>query len=429
MLADFAKIGSLPTDTAEEALRKEILVLTSGLISTLATVWVVTYWMFGLIVSALIPFTYQIVSAVNLAVFARTKRYRLFRLCQLGLSLVLPLLLQFSLGGFVPSSGVVLWSFTAPLGALLFIGRREALPWFIVFIIVVGVAAVLDPLPATYTADLPDTIIILLFVLNVLGVTGTSYILLQYFVRERERYAAALAVEQERSERLLLNVLPAPIAERLKSGESPIADGASEVGVLFADIVEFTPMTEAMVPDDVVRMLDRIFTTFDALAVRYRLEKIKTVGDAYMAASGLLEPNPRHVEDIAMMALAMQNEVARISNGSPISLRIGIDIGPVVAGVIGESRFIFDLWGDTVNTASRMESHGLPGCIQVTERAYRHLREKFLLKVRGDIEVKGKGLMKTYLLLKAQEAASTRATNSSSTYLEQGSSRGEAPRP
>ena len=394
-LARLARIGALPTDSADEALRKEILVLSASLITTLAVVWVATYWALGLHLAAAIPFAYQVVSIINLTVFAKTKRYRVFRICELALSLLLPFLLQLSLGGFVPSSGVILWAFTAPLGALLFYGRREAVPWFIAFALTVAIAGALDPVLNNRTADIPRAINITFFVLNCLGVTGTCYVLLQYFVNERERYAAALALEQERSERLLLNVLPEQIAQRLKSGESLIADGAEEVGVLFADIAGFTPMTESMPPEDVVRMLDEIFSRFDELAAENRLEKIKTIGDAYMVASGLLERDPSHAENLARMALAMRDEIARRDS---LTLRIGIDIGPVVAGVIGRSKFIYDLWGDTVNTASRMESHGLPGAIHVTERAAARLSNSFDFEDRGEIDVKGKGCMHTYVL-------------------------------
>jgi guanylate cyclase len=390
-----ATIGALPTDTPDEALRKETLVLAASLITTLAVVWVVTYWTLGLYLSAAIPFSYQVVSVINLIVFARTKRYRFFRVSALGLSLVLPLLLQLSLGGFVPSSGVVLWSFTAPLGALLFSGRREAVRWFAAFLVVIALAGALDPLLANKTDEIPRAIIIVFFVLNTLGVTGTCYALLHYFVQQRDRAAEIIAFERERSERLLLNVLPEPIAERLKAGESVIADASSEVGVLFADIADFTPRSETMSPDDVVRLLNDVFTAFDGLAASHGVEKIKTIGDAYMAASGLLEPTPRHVEDLADLALAMQDEARRLGT---IRLRIGIDIGPVVAGVIGRRKFSYDLWGDTVNTASRMESHGIPDAIQVTERAYRRLAGSFAFEERGLIEVKGKGPMRAYLL-------------------------------
>ena len=399
ILSRFARLGALPSDTPDEALRKEILVLSAGVISALAIVWVVTYWALGLYVSAAIPFAYQVVSVLNLLVFARTKRYRFFRMCELGLSLLLPFLLQLSLGGFLPSSGVILWSFTAAVGALLFAERGQAIRWFIAFLVTVGLAGALDPLLAN-EADIPRAIVIIFFVANVLGVTGTCYLLLQYFVRERERYAEALAVERERSERLLLNVLPEEIATRLKSGEPTIADRVPDVGVLFADIVDFTPMSEAMTPDEVVQKLNGVFSAFDELAQHHGLEKIKTIGDAYMVASGLLEPRPGHVADIARMALAMQKECARHGSHG-MTLRIGIDVGPVVAGVIGRSRFIYDLWGDTVNTASRMESHGVPGGIQVTERAHRRLADAFLFEERGEIEVKGKGRMRTYLLAAA----------------------------
>jgi guanylate cyclase len=389
-----AQIGVLAADSAEEALRKETLVLFVAVTGLLSFVWVGTYAALGLYLSAAIPFAYQVVSAVNLAVYARTKRYRFFRACELSLALVLPFLLQLSLGGFFPSSGVVMWSFSAPLGALLFSNREAAARWFVAFLFVIALSAALEPLLST-SADVPHAISVTLFALNILGVTATSYLLLHYFVRERDRAGALIVAERERSERLLLNVLPEPIAERLKSGESPIADRASDVGVLFADIAGFTPLAETMPPDELVRLLDDIFTRFDHLVAGHRVEKIKTIGDAYMAASGLLGEDAGGVEDLAALALDMQ-EVMR--DKPPLALRIGIDVGPVVAGVIGQRKFIYDLWGDTVNTAGRMESHGIPDAIHVTERAYLRLASAFIFETRGEVEVKGKGPMSTYLL-------------------------------
>ena len=220
ILSRFARIGGLPGDTPDEALRKETLVLSAGVISTLAVVWVATYWALGLYVSALIPFAYQFVSVLNLVTFARTKRYRFFRMCELGLSLLLPFLLQLSLGGFLPSSGVILWSFTAPVGALLFAGRGQAVRWFVAFLVTVGLAGALDPLLANETDAIPSALITTFFVANVLGVTGTCYLLMQYFVRQRERYADALALERERSERLLLNVLPEENRRKAQGGRT-----------------------------------------------------------------------------------------------------------------------------------------------------------------------------------------------------------------
>jgi class 3 adenylate cyclase len=225
----------------------------------------------------------------------------------------------------------------------------------------------------------------------------TAVLLLGEAIRSRR----ALAAERERSERLLLNVLPAPIAERLKQREDVIADGFPDATVLFADLVDFTRYSQRIAPVEVVAALDDLFTAFDGIAERQGLEKIKTVGDAYMVAGGLPEPRPHHAEAVAEMALAIRDEVARHAgpDGRPLQVRIGIDTGPVVAGVIGRRKFIYDLWGDTVNTASRMESHGVPGCIQVTDRTYRRLRDGYRFQRRGPIDVKGKGEMVTWFLL------------------------------
>jgi class 3 adenylate cyclase len=225
----------------------------------------------------------------------------------------------------------------------------------------------------------------------------TAVLLLGEAVRGRR----ALAVEQDRSERLLLNVLPSPIAARLKQGEAVIADRFPEVTVLFVDLVDFTQSSDRSTPERVVQVLDDLFTAFDRLAERHGLEKIKTIGDAYMAVGGLPAPRPDHAEAVAEMALAVREEVPRHldPSGQPLALRIGIDTGPVVAGVIGTTKFSYDLWGDTVNTASRMESQGVVGCIQVTERTYRRLRDRYRFERRGPIQVKGKGELVTWFLL------------------------------
>jgi PAS domain S-box-containing protein len=210
----------------------------------------------------------------------------------------------------------------------------------------------------------------------------------------------ALRVQQEQSERLLLNILPEEIANRLKRGDSTIADTFADVTVLFADIVGFTQLSSRVSPTELVALLNDIFSTFDNLAERHGLEKIKTIGDAYMVVGGLPIACLDHAEKIAEMALDMQEAIAEFSkiHNQHFSIRIGINTGPVVAGVIGIKKFIYDLWGDTVNTASRMESHSKPGCIQVTSTTYHRLQEKYIFESRGAIEIKGKGLMNTYLL-------------------------------
>jgi class 3 adenylate cyclase/energy-converting hydrogenase Eha subunit E len=210
-----------------------------------------------------------------------------------------------------------------------------------------------------------------------------------------------VAEERERSERLLLNILPALIAERLKASEDAIAEHSDGVTVLFADIVDFTPLSARKTPQELVELLNRIFSGFDALADAHGLEKIKTIGDAYMAVAGLPKSWPDHAPRAARMALAMLDATARVAaeTGEKLALRIGLHSGPVVAGVIGRRKFTYDLWGDTVNTASRMESHGVPGSIHCSEATATLLRGAFQLQARGAMEIKGKGEMRTFLVL------------------------------
>jgi class 3 adenylate cyclase len=232
-------------------------------------------------------------------------------------------------------------------------------------------------------------------------VSTTVYLLLRYFMGERERFLDALRVEQERSERLLLNVLPATIARGLKDTPGVIADGFEAVTVLFADIVGFTAFAQTQPPMEVVAVLNRLFSGFDELADRHGLEKIKTIGDAYMVVAGLPVPRPDHHAAIAEMALDMCDEVDRFRRQTSVELaiRVGIDSGPVVAGVIGQRKFSYDVWGDTVNMASRMETHGVASGIQVTHHVYERLRERYEFRERGTVEIKGKGPTTTYLLI------------------------------
>ena len=223
---------------------------------------------------------------------------------------------------------------------------------------------------------------------------------IQRYARREFVQRQRLAEEQKKTEQLLLNVLPEVIADRLKMSGEPIADSFSECSVLFADVVGFTEMSSQLSPERLVSMLNVIFTTYDELAEHHRLEKIKTIGDAYMVVGGVPQSLAEHTNAMAEMALDMQREMGRLNREHDwdLSIRVGIASGPVVAGVIGQKKFTYDLWGDTVNTASRMESHGVPGTIQVTESVYEGLRDAYEFEKRGAIEVKGKGRMQTYFL-------------------------------
>ncbi|MEQ8958364.1 MAG: adenylate/guanylate cyclase domain-containing protein [Coleofasciculus sp. C2-GNP5-27] len=238
-----------------------------------------------------------------------------------------------------------------------------------------------------------------LLVANLLGMFANYWG--EFYIRKDFLQDRLLAQEREKSERLLLNVLPLPIAEKLKEKPTIIADSFAEATILFADIVGFTQLSARISATELVELLNNVFSKFDQIAERYGLEKIKTIGDAYMVVGGLPTPREDHAEAVAEMALDMQQEMAQfnLDNTEPLSLRIGIHTGSVVAGVIGLKKFIYDLWGDAVNTASRMESHGLANCIQVSQATYELLQPKYQLKKRGVIQVKGKGEMVTYILI------------------------------
>lgn len=243
-----------------------------------------------------------------------------------------------------------------------------------------------------------------IFTLGVIGtlaarqneIQGRLAFLARRVIREQ---MAALEAERQRSESLLLNILPKKIADRLKKGVT-IADRFPSATVLFSDIVGFTELSARLEPDEIVRRLDEVFSEFDTIADNLGLEKIKTIGDAYMAVGGVPASRADHAEAVCDMALAMRDCLARIAEkiGEPVQVRIGVHTGPLVGGVIGKKKFIYDVWGDTVNTASRMESHGIPGAIQVSEATYAAVKNDFDFDPRGAITVKGKGEMQTYLL-------------------------------
>lgn len=335
---------------------------------------------------------------------ALNRRFPPFRLTQLTLILLLPFLLMLALGGFEASSAVVLWSLLCPFGALLFSEPRGAPRWLVAFLAVVALGAVLEPYLRTDNA-LPEAVRFLFFVLNIATVSTVAFVLLFYFAVQRE-------IALGKADGLLLNILPRAIAEKLKSESGIIADHFESASILFADVVDFTPLSAALGPKEVVGLLDGVFSHFDGLAEKHGLEKIKTIGDCYMVAAGVPEPRPDHARALALLALEMRDYCGGIvtPRGSPLDLRIGINSGPVVAGVIGRRKFIYDLWGDGVNTASRMESQGTPGTIQITAATGALLEDEFTCQRRGTIQVKGKGEMETWYLVGRRDVPSRSPT-------------------
>lgn len=377
----------------------------------LAESLICVFWIFtlsslgdGYALMAAVPYVYIVISYASLLVFYRLKRFDYFTFTQLVMLLVMPFFMQWVIGGFEASSGVAIWGILSPVGALMILGTRQSTPWFCLFLALTAVSWQLNSLFASSALPIPAHTKDIFFGMNLSGVATILYVVMRYFQSQKERVLQALAIEQGRSEKLLLNILPQSIADRLKASDLRIADSHEAVTVLFADLVDFTGISADMPPAELVDLLNQVFSKFDQLTEKYNLEKIKTIGDAYMVVGGVPNARVDHAEAVAAMALEMQAVLADTAakTGKNLMMRIGINSGPVVAGVIGSIKFSYDLWGDTVNVASRMEHYGLPGIIQVTGATYKLLQHLYIFEARGTIEVKGKGGVEAYILKSKQ---------------------------
>jgi guanylate cyclase len=312
-------------------------------------------------------------------------------------ALVGQLVTTLSLGDLVHSAGLLLWGLAYPVAsASLFIPVRRAIPLYAFY---GGNAIVATLLVRHDRSSLPDIAERILLAINVIGLSAFLVAVIAQFVNQRNTAHRLLAEEQRRGRALLLSILPEAIADELSRAPRVIAEQFDSVSVLFADVVGFTPMSAAMQPAELVELLDDVFARFDQLVDEAGLEKIKTIGDCYMVASGIPLPRDDHATALVNLALRMQ-AVTRTEEfcGRRLVLRIGINSGPVVAGVIGRRKFSYDLWGDVVNTASRMESHGVPGEVQLTETTYELIADRFHCAARGSIEIRGKGALPVWLV-------------------------------
>ena len=393
-------VGAHPDDDADLRARKALLVLISVLILPIAALWGVLYLAFGSPVGV-VPLVYFAILLAAIAVFSRTRDFPwLLRVGQVDI-LLAPTLAMIPLGGFVNSGGVGLWGILAPLGALVFSEVGSAARWYVAYLVVFLGSGIAGEVIGPIWPPLPDWFTTAMLALNI-AVGGTIvFTLLAVFASQRRDALASLRQEQAKAENLLLNILPRSIAERLKAQAQPIADQVGSASILFADVVDFTPWSERLPPAAVVGYLDHLFSHFDELAERYGLEKIKTIGDCYMVAAGVPAARADHARALALMALDMVDAM-HSDDGVGLELRVGINSGPVVAGVIGRKRFLYDLWGDAVNTASRMESHGTPGRIQITRATYELIADEFECESRGTIAVKGKGEVEAWYLIRAR---------------------------
>jgi adenylate cyclase len=419
-------VGADPRDDEDLRARKALLVLISALILPVAALWGALYLAFGSPVGV-VPLVYFGVLLGAIAVFSRTRDFPwLLRVGQVDI-LLAPTLSMIPLGGFLASGGVGLWGILAPLGALVFGDLGSAARWYVAYLVVFLGSGFAGEVIGPIWAPLPGWFTSTMLALNIAVGGAIVFTLLAVFAGQRRDALAALRQEQAKAESLLLNILPRSIADKLKAEAQPIADQFGSTSILFADVVDFTVWSERLHPAAVVGYLDHLFSHFDELAERYGLEKIKTIGDCYMVAAGVPTPRPDHARALAFMALDML-EAMRADDEVPhlgLELRVGINSGPVVAGVIGRKRFLYDLWGDAVNTASRMESHGTPGRIQITRATYELLADEFECEPRGTIAVKGKGQVEAWYLIRPRDDRASDGTDGvrEPTLAEQGHAR------
>jgi adenylate cyclase len=392
LLAWLDDIGADPNDDLETRRRKALLVYLAVLILPISLVWGVLYLALGA-PSGVVAFAYMAISVVSIGLFARTGNFELLLSIQLVDITLAPTLSMWPTGGFLSSGAVGLWGILGPLGALVFGSVRSSIRWFALFAVAFLAAGIageltggLSPLPRWFSSTM--------LALNAVVGGAVVFTLLAVFAQQRQD-------AQDRAENLLLNILPRSIADKLKARPQRIADQFSSASILFADVADFTPMAQHHSPVAVVEMLDQLFGHFDELAERHDLEKIKTIGDCYMAAAGIPSPRPDHARAVALMALDMLDAVRTQGAMGKLGfeLRIGINSGPVVAGVIGRKRFLYDLWGDAVNTAGRMQTEGTPGRIQITRSTYELLKDEFVCEPRGTVPIRGKGEMETWYLV------------------------------
>jgi len=383
-----------PADTVEIRIEKQTVLLVAGSCCLAGLVWSLMYLViFGPGLIAFWPFLFVVIMGIALAISHVRRNHLIAAYAQIICIIYISSLLQWTIGDVFASGIVIIWAFIGPLTALLFFSFRRASVWLLLFLVNVAITVSFNDFFAARGQEVSEGTQLFLFYTNLTFAATVVFVFSGYFVH-------SALLEREKANALLLNVLPKEIAPILKSGQKTIADHHDSVSVLFADIVGSTPLFADLPPAEAVDWLNECFSRFDRLVEKYGLEKIRTVGDNYMIAAGAPSYRPDHAPAIAQLALDMVAECRKMQprNGKHMMFRVGIHSGPLVAGVIGTTKFHYDVWGDTVNIASRMESHGEAGRVHISRATYELLGDGFHCTPRGIIPIKGKGEMETWFL-------------------------------
>lgn len=382
-----------PGDAAEFKAAMTHMVGTMLIGAPLLLAWAFVYLYFAEIGTAIVATGYAIILVGLLALISvRRMRGTRVRNLYLGTHMAAVFLIILALGGIANSTGVIFFILLAPF-SMITQPTRQFLNWFAATIGLVILAVALQPWLRS-SNQVPFGVSTIFWGIGFVIFCVIMYWTLEALLHQRDTALQLLQVEQLKSENLLLNILPPEIAQVLKNENHIIADHVEQASILFADVVNFTPLSATLSPIELVSLLNEVFSQFDGFVEKYNLEKIKTIGDCYMVAAGVPRPRPDHAQALARLALDIQEYVNQNEiQGHRLQFRIGINSGPVVAGVIGRRKFIYDLWGDAVNTASRMESQGAGGLIQITRSTYELIQDEFVCESRGQLSVKGKGEM------------------------------------
>jgi len=384
-----------PADSDETRLEKTTIFLVASSCCVAGCIWTLMYALvFGWGLTTFLPFVFVVAVGASLLVSHRTKNHNIAVYAQVICIIYITTFIQWSIGGVFDSGVVLAWAFCGPIVALIFFPPRKSLIWFGLYVLNVVITVLFDDFFASRGQVVAAGTRTTFFLMNLSFSSLVVFLFARHFV-------VSASVERKRADALLLNILPKEIVPRLKSGEGTIADHYDSASVLFADMVGSTPLFAGMAPAQAVDWLNEVFSLFDRLTLKHGLERIRTIGDNYMVAAGVPVRRPDHAQAIVALALDMSRELEKLAprHGKRMAFRFGINSGPMVAGVIGEMKFQYDLWGDAVNTASRMESDGEVGKVHVSGVTHALIQDQFECVSRGLRTIKGKGEMETWFVL------------------------------